>query len=92
MEALVIVEAVFSLVKGIIDWIAGLLPDGTIILPSPSDVGTFIGTRAGPFDKILPVTEAVEFAVIFITIWVPAAVTYQLAVWAYKHFPVLGKG
>lgn len=87
-----ILDGIFFALGSLMRWVAGLLPVGTLTLPSAADVGTWIGTYGGPFDKVIPLHEAVLFAVILLTVWVPSMVVYTLTLWAYKHLPVLGKG
>jgi hypothetical protein len=87
-----IVEAIFFLCEGILGLLSAALPEGTLDLPDLSSLGTWFGENIAPFDRWMPVTELAAFLVVVTSIWMPAAASYQLAVWVYKHLPVLGKG
>lgn len=87
-----IVDAILAFGSAILGWLSGLLPTATITLPSTTDVSSWFGTYAAPFDKIFPLFEATTFAVILLTVWIPSAGVYTLVVWSYKHLPFFGKG
>lgn len=87
-----ITEAIFLLFSAVLDGLASLLPVGTLDMPDLSGVGGWFGTYAGPLDHWFPVYETAQFLIVLVTVWMPAAITYQVTVWIYKHLPVLGKG
>lgn len=87
-----ITDAVLTLAAAVLSWLSGLLPVATITLPSAADLSTWMGTYAGPFDKLIPLSEMLTFAVVLLTVWVPSALTYTVVVWVYKHLPFFGRG
>jgi len=89
-----IVDAVIWVLRGFLRTIAFLLPEGSLSawIPDTSGWGSFIGTKVGPLNSFAPVAELFVFLDVFLNIWLPAVLAYQLVFWIYAHMPVIGKG
>ena len=87
-----ITDAILGKIADVLTWLAGLLPLGGLNLPPYQDISTLIGTYTGPFDKILPMSEAMTFAYIFFAVWLPTSIAYTIAMFVFTHMPFIGKG
>lgn len=90
-----ITGAIFRLLAVMLGWLSDQLPVSGLTSSALEDAeafGEMLGERAGPFDAYLPLVEMMQGLVIWATVWVPACVAYTVAVWIFKHLPVIGKG
>lgn len=90
-----ITDAILRLLAGMLGWLSDQLPVSGLTssaLAEAESFGTKLGEQAGPFDAYVPLVEMMQGIVIWATVWVPAAVAYTVAVWIFKHLPVIGKG
>ena len=85
-------DAVFGRIVDLLNWLSGLLPLGSLSLPSPQDIGTAVGQYGGPFDKIIPLAEAATCGYVLLTVWLPVSVVYTIAMFVFTHMPFIGKG
>lgn len=87
-----ITDAVLALVRAVLDFIVGLLPDGTLDLPEGSSISTAIGSRVGPLDRFIPIVDALTFLELFLGVYMPVVLAYSVTKWIYRHLPLVGKG
>jgi len=88
----VISEWLLSLVRGIWNGIALIVPD--------VDLSTFdshlttlsglIGSGIGQFDGVFPITETMVFITWTMYTWLPAYLTFLITRWVYARVPVIG--
>lgn len=87
-----IVEGILAVFGLVMSWLGSLLPLDTLDLTAVGSLGGWVGERMGPADQVLPMVELAQFLVIVLTVWMPAALTYTVVKWIYRHLPFVGKG
>lgn len=85
-----ITDAVLWVLASLLTLVTAPLPTSSLDLPSATGIGSWIGTNAGPVDAYLPVVEIATGLMLIVTVWLPAAATYLLLIWAYRAIPVVG--
>lgn len=87
-----ITEGVLAVLALFSRWLERLLPVSTLNLEAVGSIGDWVGEKMGPADQVLPMREAAQGLVIVTGVWMPAALTYTVVKWIYRHLPVVGKG
>lgn len=87
-----ITDAILTAVSALTRLVLGVLPDSTLDLPNFAGIGEWMGEKAGPLDRFFPVSELATGLVLIVGVWMPAAATYIVVNWIYRHLPVVGAG